>query len=86
MTLDHATAHDLLESLARARAAHDGDGLTALFSSDALVAPEYLANDTPGWEGVLKHGVYHTRKGLGVDESVLWGDFFFVDALAKAIE
>lgn len=59
---------------------------TALVMLDALVAPEYLANDTPGWEGVLKHGVYHTRKGLGVDESVLWGDFFFVDALAKAIE
>lgn len=48
MTLDHATAHDLLESLARARAAHDGDGLTALFSSDALVAPDPFAPPLAG--------------------------------------
>ena len=42
---------------------------------DALVTPEYLANETPGWEGILKHGVYHKRN-LGVDESVMWGEFF----------
>ena len=51
---------------------------------DALVEPAYLANDTPGWEGILKHGVYHTAKGLGVDESVMWGEFFFVEGLVKA--
>ena len=47
--------------------------------------PEYLASDTPGWEGILKHGVYHTEKGLGVDESVMWGEFFFVEALTKVV-
>ena len=52
---------------------------------DALVEPEYLAIDTPGWEGILKHGVYHTAKGLGVDESVMWGEFFFVEALTKVV-
>lgn len=57
----------------------------ALVMLDALCAPEYLAIDTPGWEGILKHGVYHTRKGLGVDESVMWGEFFFVEALSKAV-
>jgi unsaturated chondroitin disaccharide hydrolase len=57
----------------------------ALVMLDALCAPEYLAVDTPGWEGILKHGVYHTRKNLGVDESVMWGDFFLVEALAKAV-
>jgi unsaturated chondroitin disaccharide hydrolase len=51
---------------------------------DALVEPRYLADRTPGWEGILKHGVYHTRKNLGVDESVIWGDFFLVEALTKA--
>ena len=51
---------------------------------DALVEPEYLAIDTPGWEGTLKHGVYHTAKNLGVDESVMWGEYFFVEALLKA--
>ena len=58
---------------------------TALAMLDALVDPEYLAIDTPGWEGILKHGVYHTVKNLGVDESVMWGDFFFVEALTKVV-
>lgn len=58
---------------------------TALAMLDALVAPGYLAEETPGWEGILKHGVYHTKKNLGVDESVMWGEFFFVEALGKAV-
>jgi unsaturated chondroitin disaccharide hydrolase len=57
----------------------------ALVMLDKLVTPEYLAIDTPGWEGILKHGVYHTAKGLGVDESVMWGEFFFVEALSKVV-
>jgi unsaturated chondroitin disaccharide hydrolase len=58
---------------------------TALKTLDALVQPEYLANQTPGWEGILKHGVYHTKKNLGVDESVMWGEYFFVEALTKVV-
>jgi unsaturated chondroitin disaccharide hydrolase len=58
---------------------------TALKTLDALVRPEYLANQTPGWEGILKHGVYHTKKNLGVDESVMWGEYFFVEALTKVV-
>lgn len=58
---------------------------TAEAMLDALVDPEYLAVETPGWEGILKHGVYHTAKNLGVDESVMWGEFFFVEALCKAL-
>ncbi|HVA88584.1 MAG TPA: glycoside hydrolase family 88 protein [Chloroflexota bacterium] len=46
-----------------------------------LCGPEFLGKGTPGWEGILKHGIYHSRKGLGVDESVMWGDYFFVEAL-----
>jgi unsaturated chondroitin disaccharide hydrolase len=58
---------------------------TALAMIEALLDPEYLALDTPNWQGVLKHGVYHTARGLGVDESVMWGDFFFVEALTKLV-
>lgn len=58
---------------------------TALQMLDALVRPDYLANETPGWEGILKHGVYHTAKNLGVDESVMWGEYFFVEALTKVV-
>jgi unsaturated chondroitin disaccharide hydrolase len=51
---------------------------------NTLLGPEFLANETPGWEGSLKHGIYHERKSLGVDESVMWGEYFFLSALDKA--
>jgi unsaturated chondroitin disaccharide hydrolase len=50
-----------------------------------LTGPDYLAHQTPGWEGILKHGVYHRAKGLGVDESVMWGEHFFVEAIDRAL-
>ena len=48
-----------------------------------LTTPEFLADETPGWEGILKHGIYHRRKGLGVDESVMWGDYFLLETLGR---
>jgi unsaturated chondroitin disaccharide hydrolase len=50
-----------------------------------LCSDTFLASSVPGWEGILRHGVYHIHKNLGVDESVAWGDHFFVEALVKAI-
>ena len=41
---------------------------TALRILETLSGPEFLAAGDPDWEGVLKHGMYHQRKGLGVDE------------------
>ncbi|CAA9532854.1 MAG: GH88 [uncultured Thermomicrobiales bacterium] len=52
---------------------------------DTLLSPEFLAVETPGWEGILRHGSYHERLGLGVDESVMWGEYFFVEALDKLL-
>jgi unsaturated chondroitin disaccharide hydrolase len=46
---------------------------------------QYLAVSDPAWEGILKGGVYHLHKGLGVDESVMWGEYFFVEALDRAL-
>lgn len=46
---------------------------------------KHLAKQTPGWEGVLKGGVYHLHRGLGVNESVIWGDYFFVEALEQSL-
>lgn len=63
-------------------AAYRGAALTILHT---LTGPDYLAADTPGWEGILKHGVYHRGKGLGVDESVMWGEYFFVEAMERAL-
>lgn len=52
---------------------------------DALCDEPYLATGDPAWEGILKHGIYHLHKGLGVDESVMWGEYFFCDALDRAL-
>lgn len=58
----------------------------ALTILENLCSSQFLADKTPGWEGILLHGVYHLHKKLGVDESVAWGDHFFVEALAKATQ
>ena len=57
----------------------------ALTILDSLCTDSYVAWNEPAWEGVLKHGVYHFHKKLGVDESVMWGDFFFLEAVDKAL-
>jgi unsaturated chondroitin disaccharide hydrolase len=66
---------------ARSRRYRDG----ALAMLDTLCTPRYVAWDDDGWEGVLKHGVYHFHKKLGVDESVMWGDFFFLEGVCKVL-
>ena len=57
----------------------------ALQIVDTLTSTEFLASETPGWEGILKHGTYHERKRLGVDESVMWGEYFFLEAVSKVL-
>ena len=51
-----------------------------------LCGPAFLASVTPGWGGILLHGIYHQRRGLGVDESVMWGDYFFLEAVSKVLQ
>ena len=50
-----------------------------------LREPEFVAYED-SWEGVLKHGSYHETKHLGVDESVMWGEYFFVETLAYVVQ
>ena len=64
---------------ARARRYRDAS-LTIL---DSLCGDRYVAWSDTGWEGVVKRGVYHFHKNLGVNESVMWGDFFFLEAVDK---
>ena len=54
----------------------------ALRTMDSLTS-RYLGT-VDGWEGILRGGVYHIHKNLGVNESVMWGEFFFVEALQQA--
>jgi len=55
----------------------------ALRTIDSLTS-RYLGEGEDGWEGILRGSVYHIHKDLGVNESVMWGEFFFVEALQKA--
>jgi unsaturated chondroitin disaccharide hydrolase len=57
----------------------------ARIALESLCSDRFLARSVPAWEGILMHGIYHFHKGLGVDESVAWGDHFFVEGLVKAI-
>jgi len=54
--------------------------LTARHIVGSLCA-KYLGQSDPEWEGILRGGVYHTQKKLGVNESVMWGEYFFLEAL-----
>ncbi|HWQ53238.1 MAG TPA: glycoside hydrolase family 88 protein [Bryobacteraceae bacterium] len=51
----------------------------------ASLCRHHLGKGDAGWEGILKGGVYHLHKGLGVNESVMWGEYFFLEALEKAL-
>jgi unsaturated chondroitin disaccharide hydrolase len=66
---------------ARARAYRDF-ALTSLVSR----SERYLGDQTPGFEGILNGGVYHIHKNLGVHEAVLFGEYFYVEALHKALQ
>ena len=55
----------------------------ALHAVSRLVR-EYAGSIDNGFEGLLRSGVYHIHKGLGVDEAVAFGDYFYVEALLKA--
>lgn len=57
----------------------------ALTSLDTL-SRKYLGSLTPGFEGILNGGVYHIHKNLGVHEAVMFGEYFFVEALDKALK
>jgi unsaturated chondroitin disaccharide hydrolase len=36
-------------------------------------------------EGILRGGIYHLNRDLGVNESVIWGDYFYVEALERVL-
>jgi unsaturated chondroitin disaccharide hydrolase len=49
------------------------------------LSANHLAQNGDGWEGILKGGVYHVHRDLGVNESVMWGEYYFVEALDSAL-
>jgi hypothetical protein len=66
----------------RARAYEDA----AMRTVATLTGSSYLASGDATWEGILKGGVYDNRQGVGVDESVMIGDVFAIEAMGRALE
>ncbi len=52
----------------------------------ATLTEQYLGSLTTGFEGILNGGVYHIHKNLGVHEAVMFGEYFFVEALSKGLK
>lgn len=42
---------------------------------------DYSAKECMDIEGLLLHGVYSKKDGFGVDECMIWGDYFYMEAL-----
>jgi unsaturated chondroitin disaccharide hydrolase len=58
----------------------------ALRIIDTLTTPDFLAFDRAGWEGILLHGIYHLPQNTGVDESMIWGDYFLLECLNSILQ
>lgn len=69
----------------------DGDPARAARADQAARAmlASLIATCAPGRpedsDALLRHGVYDLPKGNGVDEGTLWGDYFYLEALTRAV-
>lgn len=67
----------------------EGDALRAAryVAASRDILNSLVADYTPTMAGqsdaLLLHGVYDLPKGLGVDEGTLWGDYFYLEGLAR---
>lgn len=68
----------------------ENEELRALYSSaanhimDSLI-DNYLTKDIPKSNGLLLHATYSKPHNSGVDECNIWGDYFYMEALARMI-
>lgn len=49
------------------------------------LAKRYTTRDLPDADGLLAHGVYSIPHQRGVDESTIWGDYYYVEALYRLL-
>lgn len=81
------TACGLLELLELT--ADEGDDSSRQLFEDALnrtmrgLIEGYATTDLPDAEGLLKHGSYHVRGDRAPDDYMIWGDYFYLEALVR---
>jgi len=51
----------------------------------ASLIDRYTTAAHPRSNALLLHGVYDKPKNVGVDEGTLWGDYFYLEALTRAV-
>jgi hypothetical protein len=64
------------------------DPLRGVYERAALgmvqeLSSHYANTDAAPGTGLLRHAVYHKPQGMGVDESCIWGDYFYLEALVR---
>lgn len=69
----------------------DSDPDKALYRSAAnammrSLIENYTTKDIPKSNGLLVHGVYNLPSNMGVDECVLWGDYYYMEALVRLMK
>jgi len=47
------------------------------------LSENYFNHDGAPGSGLLRHAVYHKPNRIGIDESCLWGDYFYLEALTR---
>lgn len=55
----------------------------ALQNSMESLVKNYATTDLPEAEGLLKHGSYHVRGDRAPDDYMIWGDYYYLEALVR---
>jgi hypothetical protein len=74
--LELASRLPLLDPL-RAEYEHAAAGMVMTLSE------QYFNHEGAPGAGLLRHAVYHKPNRIGVDESCIWGDYFYLEALTR---
>jgi rhamnogalacturonyl hydrolase YesR len=74
--LELATALPLLDPLR-------ADYQRAALRTVSQLSEHYLSDDDVPGGGLLLHAVYHKPQRIGIDESCIWGDYFYLESLVR---